>query len=196
MSRGIHSAAQPLTILLASLAKDQTDRMSLIELRELATRSAMEVGRVCTIFNFLRESIVTESVKPQLSEMPVYPLVAHVTEGFNLLFERDGMFLKSTVADSCRPVMINRERTLQAISRVVLIAHGISHANDTVELTASSSSSHTVKIIVRNVKSYVDAMSEEASLSMVLADANTQSQQGRFLWSLKPFGVQFEFDEA
>jgi len=196
LSRGIHSAAQPLTILRASLGKDQTDRMSLIELRKLATSSAMEVERVCTFFNFLQQLVVIESVKPQLLEMPIQPLIAYVTDGFNLLFERDGMFLRSMVADSCQPLLINRARTLQALSSVLLIAHGVSHAQDTVELTASSSSSNAVKVVVRNVKSYVDAMNEEASLSMVLADANIRSQRGSFSWTLQPFSVQIQFDEA
>jgi len=156
----------------------------------------MEVERVCTFFNFLQQLVVIESVKPQLLEMPIQPLIAYVTDGFNLLFERDGMFLRSMVADSCQPLLINRARTLQALSSVLLIAHGVSHAQDTVELTASSSSSNAVKVVVRNVKSYVDAMNEEASLSMVLADANIRSQRGSFSWTLQPFSVQIQFDEA
>ena len=194
--RGIHDAAQPLTILRASFGKDQTERMNLIELRELATSSAMEVERVCSFFKFLEQIVITENVKPELSAMPIEPLVAYVTDGINLLFERDGMFLRSTVAESCRPVFINRARTLEALSGVLLIAHGVSDAHDTIELIASASSSHVVKIVVRNAKAFVETMDEEASLRMVLIEANLRSQQATVSWSLQPFCVQIGLAEA
>jgi RNA polymerase sigma factor (sigma-70 family) len=50
LSHGIHAAAQPLTILLASLNKAHTDRMNTEELRELTASSSEEVQRVCTLF--------------------------------------------------------------------------------------------------------------------------------------------------
>jgi hypothetical protein len=193
--RGIHDAAQPLTILRASLGKDQTDRMSLIELRELATSSAVEVERVCTFFNFLQQLVIIEAVKPQLSEMPIEPLVAYATEGVNLLFARDGMFLRTTITDSCRPVLINRARTLEALSGVLLVAHVASDAQDTIELIASSSSSHAVNILVRNANSHLETMHEEARLRLALAEANLRSQHATVSWSLQPFCVQIGLDE-
>jgi len=196
LSRGIHAAAQPLTILRASLGKEQTDRMSLIELRELAASSAREVERVCIYFSFLQQFVISESVKPQLSPMPIEPLVAYATDGVKLLFGRDGMFLTSMVEDGCRPVLVDRARTLQALSSVLLVAHGVSHVQDTIEVIASSSSPHGVKIVVRNANSGIEAINEEARLSMALAEANMRSQQSTLSWSLKPFGVQIELHEA
>jgi len=196
LSRGIHAAAQPLTILRASLGKEQTDRMSLIELRELAASSAREVERVCIYFSFLQQFVISESVKPQLSPMPIEPLVAYATDGVKLLFVRDGMFLTSMVEDGCQPVLVNRARTLQALSSVLLVAHGVSQVQDTIEVIASSSSPHGVKIIVRNANSQIETINEEARLSMALAEANMRSQQSTLSWSLKPFGVQIELHEA
>jgi hypothetical protein len=196
MSRGIHAAAQPLTILRASFGKEQTDRMSLIELRELARCSAMEVERVCTFFSFMQQLLACESQKPQLSAMSIEPLLAHVADGVNQWFEKDGIVLRSTVADSCRSVLINRERTLQALSSVLMVARNVSHVKDTIELVASPSSSHAVKIVVRNTKAYVDAMNEEASLKLVLAEANLRSQQATCSWCLQPFSVQIELENA
>jgi hypothetical protein len=196
LSRGIHAAAQPLTILRASLGKEQTDRMSLIELRELAASSAREVERVCIYFSFLQQFVISESVKPQLSPMPIEPLVAYATDGVKLLFGRDGMFLTSMVEDGCQPVLVNRARTLQALSSVLLVAHGVSQVQDTIEVIASSSSPHGVKIIVRNANSQIETINEEARLSMALAEANMRSQHARLSWSLKPFSVQIELHEA
>jgi len=150
LSRAIHAAAQPLTILRCSLSKDQADRMSLVELRGLAAASAMEIERVCSYFNFLQQFVASESLKPQLSAMRIAPLVSYATDGFNLLFEGDGIFLRSMVADSCQSVMIDRARTLQALSSVMLVAHGVSHVGDTIEVIVSTPSYLVVRIVLSN----------------------------------------------
>jgi hypothetical protein len=102
------------------------------------------------------------------------------------------MFLRSTAPETCLPALINPPRTLQALSSVLLIAHAVSKPQDTIELTASPSSSNAVRVVVQNVHSYVDAMSAEQSLNMALAEANIRSQQASLSWSLQPFNVQIE----
>jgi len=192
LSRCIHAAAQPLTILRASLDSSQLDRMSIEELRELVASSAVETQRLCTHFSCLQQLVSTESVQPHLSETPIQPLLEHVADGVNLLFDEDGIFLRSRVSDTCQPVLIDRARTLQALSTVLLIAHAVSHPQDTVELIASSPSSNAVRVVVRNLASYIDTMNAEASLSMAFAEANIRSQKAEFSWSLQPFSVQIE----
>jgi signal transduction histidine kinase len=192
LSQGIHAAAQPLAILRASFDSSYTDRMSLEELRELAARSALEVERVCTLFSCLQQLVSAESIKPELCETAIQPLLAHVTDGVNLLFEKDGICLRTVVQESCQPVLLNPARTLQALSNVLLVAHALSRPQDTVELTASSSASHTVQVVVRNVNAHIGAMNAEQSLGMALAEANIRSQQGSLSWSLQPFSVQIE----
>jgi hypothetical protein len=190
--QGLHAAAQPLTILRASLSNDQIGEMSLGELRELATTSALEVERACALFSYLQQLVFTESAEPQTSATPIVALVADAADGVNLLFENDGMIVSLMMPDRCQPVLINRERTFQALSSVLLIAQSVSCAHDTVQLAVSSSSSNVVRVVVRNVKSFVGAMSAEASLNMALAEANIRSQQGSLSWSLQPFSVQIE----
>src|ERR1700751_3870060 len=108
LAQGIHAAAQPLTILLASLSKDQTDHMSTGQLRELTANSAVEVRRVCSLFSCLQQLVMADSIKPQLSPTPVLPLLAYAAEGVNLVFQQDEMSLSSTMPDTCQPVLINR----------------------------------------------------------------------------------------
>ena len=195
LSRGIHAAAQPLTILRASLDRQLIDRMSIGELRTLAASSAMEVERVCVLFNCLQQFVITDSIKPHLIATPLLPLLATVVDGVNLLFEKDGMFLRLTAPDVCQPVLIDTARTLQALSSVLLTAHAVSRANDTVELIATSSRT-VIRVVVRNANSYVDPLSAEASLGMALAEASIRSQQGRFTWCLQPFTAQIDLHKA
>jgi hypothetical protein len=195
LAQGIHAAAQPLAVLLASLSKSHTDRMNSDELRELTASSAVEVQRVCTLFSCLQQLVMAESIKPQLSLTPILPLLAYAADGVNLLFRQDGISLSSVVPDTCPPVLINRARTLQALSRVLLIVHGLSSAQDAVELIASPSA-NAVQIIVRNLTLSLAVINAEASLSMAVAEANMRSQQAGLSLSLQPFTVRIELPKA
>jgi hypothetical protein len=196
LSKGLHAAAQPLTILRASLDKGQIDGMSIGDLHELATSSAVEVERVCRLFSSLKELVDVEGVKPQLSEIAIMPVLADLADGFDRLFEKDGMFLSVMVPDNCQPVRIDKARTVRALSIVLLIAHGLSRAKETVELIVSSSSASMVRLVVRNLDSTLEAFSAEVTLTMALADANIRSQGALFSWGLRPFRVQIDLQNA
>jgi hypothetical protein len=170
--------------------------MSTHELRQLTASSAIEVERVCTLFSCMQQIVTAERLKPRLSATPILPLLADAADGVNLLFEHDGMLLTSVVPDRCQQVLINGARTLQALSNVLLIAHTVSRAPDTIELIASCSSSNAVRVIVQNPNSRVDRMDEESTLSMALAEVNIRSQQAGFSWQLNPFNVQIELQKA
>ena len=87
----------------ASLSKGHTDRMSTDELRELTASSAVEVQRVCTLFSCLQQLVMAASIKPQLSPTSILPLLAYVTDGVDLLFQQDGISLRSVVPDTRPP---------------------------------------------------------------------------------------------
>jgi hypothetical protein len=191
----MHAAAQPLTVLLASLSKGATDGMGADELRKLTASSAVQVQRLCSLFDCLQELVTAESIEPRLSPTPILPLLDQLTGGVNLLFQRGGITLSGTMPDTCRPALIDRARTLQALSRVLLIARAISTAGDTVELIVSFSAVG-VCIVVRNLNSSIDVLNAEASLSIAVAETNMRSQQAGFSWSLRPFTVQIELQKA
>ena len=196
LSQGIHAAAQPLAILRASFGNPYIDRMSAEELRELATSSALEIERVCALFSCLQQLVSAESIEPSLSATPTLPLLAYVVDGVKLVFDQDGMVLRSMVPNACPPVLINRTRTLQALTSVLLIAHAISRLQDTVELITSCPSTNAVRIVARNLHSHVEALNAAQSLNMAIAEANIRSQQGSFIWSQQPFNVQIELQRA
>lgn len=196
LSQGIHAAAQPLAILRASFGNSYMDRMSAEELRELAASSALEIERVCTLFGCLQKLVSVESIEPNLSAAPILPLLAYAVDGIKLLFDEHEILLRSTVPNTCPPVLINRARTLEGLSSVLMAAYEVSRPHDTVELITSSPSANAVRIAVRNLNSHVEAMKAEQSLSLALAEANIRSQQGILSWSLQPFNVQIELQRA
>ncbi len=195
LAQGIHAMAQPLAVLMASLGKSHTDLMTLDELRELTASSAAEVQRACTLFGCLQQLVMVESIKPHLCPTPLLPVLAYAAEGVDLLFEKDGIYLRSVTPDSCPIVLIHRARTLQALSRVMLIVQGLSKAQDTVELIATPSA-NAVQVVVRNLNVSVAAMNAEGSLGMAVAEANIRSQHADFAFCLSPFTVCIELPKA
>jgi hypothetical protein len=193
LCKGLHAAAQPLTILRAGLGIGLASRLSLDELRELAASSYVEVERVCSLFDYLQQLVIVASTKPSLTPVSILPLVADAADSVHLLFENDGQILSCTLPVACDSVLTDSVRTLHALSSVLLIVHGLSRARDTVELIVSSSLPNSIRIVVRNLNLYLDALSEEASLGMAIADANIRSQQAGFSWNLQPFSVEIEF---
>jgi len=193
LSQGIHAAAQPLSILRASLDRDYVDRMSLDELRKLAATSAAQVERVCTLFSLMQQMVNIETVKPRLMVTSIPPLISYATEGVNLLFEKQGIRLVSTVRDSSGDVAIDRERTLQALTTVLLLALEASSHDGVVELVASGSAGRLV-VGVGNQDAFSDSLNAESCLSMALAEANVISQGGAFAYTTKPFNVRMSFE--
>jgi hypothetical protein len=193
LSKGLHAAAQPLTILRAGLGMGLAGRLSLAEIRALVATSSVEVERVCDLFDYLQQIVNVAKTKPSLTAALILPLVADATDGVYALFEHDGMALSSMLPDACDPVLIDKMRTHRALSSVLLIVHGLSRERDTVELIVSSSPPNSIRIVVRNLNLYLDALNEASSLSMAIADANIRSQQAGFSWNLQPFSVEIEF---
>lgn len=191
----MHAAAQPLTVLLASLSPALTNGITVKQLRELTTSSAMHVQRVCTLFAGLQELVIVESAEARLSPTPILPLLDQLADGLNLLFQHDQITLIATLPNSCPLVLIDGARTHQALSRVLLIAHAASTAGDTVELIVSSSGDE-VRVLVRNLNSSIDPLNAEATFGITVAEANMRSQQAGFSWSLRPFTVQIELQKA
>jgi signal transduction histidine kinase len=195
LMQGMHAAAQPLTILRASLSKGRTDRMNIEEHRELVESSAGEIDRLCNLFNLLQQLVAVESAQPQLCAARIQPLLEYTTEGVSLLFKEDGMTLKCGLPEIRQPLLIDSARTRQALSCILLIAHAISKASDTVEVVAETSAGG-VRITVRNRDSYDGPMNAERTLSLALAEANIRSQQGSLTCDLQPFCVRIELPAA
>ena len=195
LSHGIHAAAQPLTILLASLCKAHTDNMGIDELRELTASSSEEVQRVCTLFSYLQDLVVAESIRPKLSATAILPLLTSAVQGVQRLFYERRIILSSTVPETCPLVLMNGPRTLRALSSVFLTVHALSSAGDQVEMIASITAPG-VQIVIRNLNLSVASTSAEARLSMAAAEANIRSQQAGFAYSQQPFHVLIDLPQA
>jgi len=170
--------------------------MSIDDLREITASSAIEVERVCRLFNYLKDFVGTESTKPELSAMSIPTLVVHAAEKAELLFKEGGISLRLIIPDLCPLVLINRARTLEALSSVLLSALGISRRKDIVELIVSVDQLLSVQILVQNVNAQATALTTEACLAMALAESLFRSQQCAMSWSMQSFRVQIDLSKS
>jgi len=195
LSLGLHALAQPLTIVRASLFDGYTDRMSRGELLQLAGTLSLEVERVCSIFSCLQQLVHIEGIKPRLGAIAILPLLVDAVDAVELLFKKSGVVLSSVLPDSCSSVLANKERTLEALSSVILVAHALSSAGETVELIVTPYSK-AIQVVIQNINVEAKALSAQASLSLACAGANLLSQQAKFSWRLEPFRVEICFNQV
>jgi hypothetical protein len=195
MSQGMHAMAQPLTILRAGFSLGRVDGMSLDELQEFTAKSALQIDRVCLLFGCMQQFIVMESSEPQLAVLPLTPLVDYAIEGINRLFQDGRISLRVNIPEVVFAVLVNRERTIQALSSVLLISHAVSNAEDTVEVIATRSST-TVQVVIKSTNPEIHELSSEELLTMALAEASLRSQHGSLSWTCGPFHARIELQLA
>jgi hypothetical protein len=195
LSQGMHAAAQPLTILLASLGKTNTQRMNTNELRDLTESSAVQVQRVCALFRHMQQLLMIQSSEANLFTVSIQPVLAHVVEGVELVFREAGVAISMSFPESCDPVLIDCARTVRALTSLLVLASQTAKAADTVELILTSSSD-SVQVVIRNLRSQIKELDAEASLSVAVAEANMRSQQAAFSLRLQPFLVRIELQKA
>src|ERR1700761_3738984 len=167
---GIHSAAQPLAVLEASLSKEHTGSMTVSELRQVVADAAIEVQRVCRLFHCLQQLVIVQS-EPQLAPTPLLPLLTEAIDSVDLLFKNDGISIKTELTDASCLVRIHPPRTLHAMSRVLMVAHALSKPGETVQQQAVRSGAN-VQITVRNEKACPQTVSAETRLSVAIAAAS------------------------
>ena len=199
LALGLHAAAQPLTVLLASLTDPHTDAMQARELRELVDSSGAEVERVCRLFYYLQQLLLVESVPPVIALAQILPIVQQVMEGVQLLFEQDGIQLRLVLCSACPPLPVDRARVMQALFDVLQVAHKVSRKGDTVELNLSRVGERALRIVVqadpRRLANDPEPDEGELRLSMAVAEANICCQQGTCSWSLRPFHVDMQLQQ-
>ncbi len=188
LALGLHAFAQPLAILRAKLYAESIARMSSDELLQLANDSAGHVERLCTLFNYLQEIVLAESAEPSVSMFPANEILKHVAEGLDLWFQDTGVAL-SLNADTELAVSADKTKLSQAISSLVLIAHGKSKTGETVSVRCASEIDH-VAMVIQNSAADAAVLSAEGRLSLALIETILRKQNGSFTYSLQPLELR------
>ncbi|HEY4356197.1 MAG TPA: hypothetical protein VGN16_10655 [Acidobacteriaceae bacterium] len=193
--QGMHTAAQPLAILRAKFYPELVERMNEEELRELASTTTAQVERLCTLFANLQQLVGAGTAHPKVENTEVQSLLEYVIEGMDLWFQDSGMQLKLLTEGALPPVSIDPQRTRQALSSILLIAHSVSTSGDHLEMTASEVPDG-VQVTVCNQNSAPKSLSGESNLGLAVAETYVRSQGGDFSLELQPFAVTVRLPAA
>ena len=105
------------------------------------------------------------------------------------------MQLKLIAEEALPPVRVDRQRTRQALSSILLIAHSLSTTGDHLEMIASAVP-NGVQVTVRNQNSAPKSLSGESNLGLAVAEMNIRSQGGELSLELQPFAVTVRLPAA
>lgn len=186
--KGLHAAAQPLTILRAGLSADCTGRMNLADLREMTDTAAGEIDRLCELFSNLKQLIQAERFPANCTEIALMPLL----EKTLLELRQQIPNLQLSVPESLPPILAEPKDAAQVLTLALRTARAVSDNEGTLELDARPAD-NTVEIIVRNPSLNLHALTAEYSLAVALAEARMHSQGGSLHCALKPFSVTITF---
>jgi hypothetical protein len=187
--QGLHAAAQPLTILKASLDPTNHAEQSTEEMRRLLKQSAKEVDRLCLLFNYLQQFVAIESTKAESEIQNLPNLLTHTIEGIDLLFIDAGVRLVIEDIEQLLPfALLDSSRFEYALSTILLIALGLATKGDEIFVT-SSSPGDFIQVRTRQPLSAAHTMGADNRLSMALAAANLRSQGAALTWQENPLTV-------
>lgn len=195
LSAGLHLAAQPLTILCASLSSEFTEGMDETGLRELVTSSASEVARLSRVFDAMRELVHAEDSRAELTEVSLLPVLEDAIERVGPLYRQERMNLRFDAPAQIPEVLVHPDRAGQAISAVLLSARSLAQQGQTIHMVARNSTD-CAEVEVLNGSCFSDALNAEASLHMAVAEANMRMQDGEIGWNLRPFAACIQFKRA
>ena len=194
--QGLHAASQPLTILRASLTSPDIAGKAPEDLQRLLKQSAKEVERLCLLFSYLQQFVLTESI-PAESEIEDVPrLLMHAVEGVDVLFAEAGVGLAMYDIERLpRFSLLDSSRFEQALSAILLVVLDKATRGDEVGV-ARSQHGTSVQIYLRQAPAATAAtaaMAADARLSMALAAASLRSQGSELTWQEHPFTAQIAF---
>lgn len=195
LALGLHAFAQPLAVLRAKLYTESIARMDAGQLSQLAHDSAAHVERLCTLFSYLQEIVLAESADSSPMRVPVREVLEHVVDGLELWFQDTGLTLSLEVGEPVTEVLADRAKLSQAISSLVLLAHGQSKPGETVTIKVQTVSSEE-EIVVSNALADVNALHAEGRLSLALVETILRRQGGSFAYTLQPLSFHARVPHA
>lgn len=191
--KGLHAAAQPLTILRAGLSTDCTGRMNLEELRDQVETSATEIERLCELFSTLKQFIQAEQFEANCTSVPLLPLLTKSLEEFHTA--SPGAEMTVSVPETLPDVVAESKHAAQVIFIMLKMAHALAGERSLMELTANVDG-EAADIQLNCPQLQLHALNAENSLLFALAEARIRSQGGRLTYSLKPFTITATFQVA
>jgi signal transduction histidine kinase len=188
MAEGLHAMAQPLTILRSTVAASAAPGVTPAGQRRYLELSTQHVERTCGLFECLQDLVIASHVKADRGPVELLEVLALVVEDHKALLETSAIELRVLVPDGLLPVLGDAARTMQALSAALKVAASVSSPGSVIELQVTARNG-LVELMVQNMRIHGRSLNSSQRLTLVLAEANVRSQQGKFECTEDPFRV-------
>jgi signal transduction histidine kinase len=186
LAGGLHTMAQPLTILRSSIALLEVASESLAPRPRCLEISSRQIERVCGIFQALQNLVASQMEPATPAPMDLQARLARVVEDQAAAYRQRGVEIVLIHPDSLPQVLADGSRTEQSLSALLETALSISAEGDKVEVVLSLADDFAATVVLAERGRKLNS-GELLNLSVV--KANMLSQHGKYQLTEKPFRV-------
>jgi hypothetical protein len=197
LSEGMHTMAQPLTVLRATLEIAAGNASSVSQFQHAIDSSLVEISRVSEAMGFVRELVRIARDVSELVPVELGAAVAMAHEDLKVVFETAGIGLEIYVPDDLPRVVASESRLRQCLFYVLQQAVRVCRAGGAIDLAAGEIGEE-VHLVVRKVSSEPvpeDPLANQRCFwgnvapYLALAEALARAQGGRLEWQIEPLAV-------
>ena len=186
MTAGLHTVAQPLTILRAAVAASATPGISPTKQRRYLDLSTAQIARACILFEYLQDLVTARQIEADCAPIDLSVMVSTVARDQKAALQGSCIELEVLMPGVVPMPFGDASRTLQAILAGLKVATLISVPGDVIQLVATLRDQH-VELVIRNDRVRGAVLGSSERLSLSLAKAHVLSQKGEYEYAEDPF---------
>jgi hypothetical protein len=188
LSNGMHTMAQPLTVLRSAVAACAMPGVTEEARQFYLNVSSEQAERACAIFQSMQELLAAIQNPAACAPIDLSELLAFLAESQEEICGESGVGLEIVASETLRPILGDKERTLQSLVAVLRIAVSLSKSGDKVALLVTSRMG-AIALIVQNKHTHGRNLSSSERLSLSVAETNILSQSGSYELRPDPFQI-------
>jgi len=188
LSNGMHTMAQPLTVLRSAVAACAMPGLTEEARQFYLNVSSEQVERACAQFQSMQELLIAIQNPAACAPIDLSELLASLAESQKEICGESDVGMEIVASETLRPILGDKERTLQSLVAVLRIAVSLSKSGGTVALLVTFRMD-AIALIVQNKHTHGRNLSSSERLSLSVAETNILSQGGSYELTPDPFRV-------
>lgn len=193
----MHSMAQPLTVLRATLEVATEKGTSVARYQQAIRNSLVAVVRVVDAMGFVHELVRIARDVPDPVPLEIRPVLALVAEDLKCVLDETANSLQVSVADYVPKVLASAARMRQCLFYLVQHALSASAAESIIEIVVNAVDEQVQIVVGRQGSQTINDMPATTApkpfvsvdQTLALAEALAVSQGGSLRWRTDPFAA-------
>lgn len=197
LSEGMHTMAQPLTVLRATLEIASGNAYSISHYQHAIDSSLAEISRVSEAMGFVQELVRIARNVSKPTQVDLAEVIATVREDLRCVLEASGIALEIDVLNDLPLVMGSTQQLRQCLFYLLQHAASLCRAGGTIDLTSSRTETE-LHLILRKWSSEPEGSGASARVNslwgnlvpcLTLAEALAKGHGGHLEWQTEPFAA-------